>query len=41
MDGREQRILMGNEAISRGLVEEGCTLAVAPGIAALSLAVNS
>ena len=25
----EQRILMGNEAIGRGLVEEGCTLAAA------------
>jgi indolepyruvate ferredoxin oxidoreductase alpha subunit len=29
MDSREQRILMGNEAIGRGLVEEGCTLAAA------------
>jgi indolepyruvate ferredoxin oxidoreductase alpha subunit len=29
MDGQEQRILMGNEAIGRGLVEEGCTLAAA------------
>jgi indolepyruvate ferredoxin oxidoreductase alpha subunit len=29
MDKKEQRILMGNEAIGRGLVEEGCTLAAA------------
>ncbi|MBN2439106.1 MAG: 4Fe-4S binding protein [Deltaproteobacteria bacterium] len=29
MDKTEQRILMGNEAIGRGLVEEGCTLAAA------------
>ncbi|MHB9096357.1 MAG: thiamine pyrophosphate-dependent enzyme [Syntrophales bacterium] len=28
-DHPEQRILMGNEAIGRGLVEEGCTLAAA------------
>lgn len=28
-DHSEQRILMGNEAIGRGLVEEGCTLAAA------------
>jgi indolepyruvate ferredoxin oxidoreductase alpha subunit len=29
IDHAEQRILMGNEAIGRGLVEEGCTLAAA------------
>lgn len=29
MGMKEQRILMGNEAIGRGLVEEGCTLAAA------------
>jgi indolepyruvate ferredoxin oxidoreductase, alpha subunit len=29
MNKTEQRILMGNEAIGRGLVEEGCTLAAA------------
>ena len=29
IDHSEQRILMGNEAIGRGLVEEGCTLAAA------------
>ena len=29
MNKNEQRILMGNEAIGRGLVEEGCTLAAA------------
>ena len=29
MERPEQRILMGNEAIGRGLVEEGCTLAAA------------
>ena len=29
MDMPEQRIMMGNEAIGRGLVEEGCTLAAA------------
>jgi indolepyruvate ferredoxin oxidoreductase, alpha subunit len=29
MSRPEQRILMGNEAIGRGLVEEGCTLAAA------------
>ncbi len=27
MERTEQRMLMGNEAIGRGLVENGCTLA--------------
>ena len=29
MEKSGQRILMGNEAIGRGLVEEGCTLVAA------------